>query len=277
MRPFRCDLAPILNSLTGAARRAVGRRRNSAFFFAAASLAFAITMPAQSDDQQAVELSSSAASGFFKKYVDCGGIAVRSSPAVADEALRLGCEKISLMLENMPNARNVLVRRRAELHIIGRNEQTSDLPEFQQQRGVLYVDNKGRLTTIDARTRGKGGLLSSCGEENILHLPGDRYGDGYDVCTHEFAHAIMDYGIGADQRQQIHDQYERSVSAGLWRNAYAATNAKEYWAELSMWYFGSHGGRRRDSETPAGNGPKALQGYDPQGFSLLQRIYGGAQ
>lgn len=255
----------------------MGKRRNSAFFFAAASFVFALTTSAQPGDRPVVESSGSAASSFFKKYIDCDGIAVRSSSAVADEALRQGCEKISLMLKNIPIVRNALARRDAELHIIGRDEQTSDLPEFQQQRGVLYVDNRGRLTTIDARTRGKGGLLSSCGEENILHLPGDRYGDGYDVCIHEFAHAIMDYGIDPEKRRQINDQYARSVSDGLWRNAYAATNAKEYWAELSMWYFGSHGGRRRNSETPAGNGPEALRAYDPQGFSLLQKIYGGAQ
>ena len=256
---------------------AMGRRRNFWFFFAVLSLASALTMPARSDDRPVVESSGSGVPGFFKKHVDCDGIAVRSSSAVADEALRQGCEKILLMLKKTPIVRGALVRRGAELHIIGRNEQTSDLPEFQQQRGVLYVDNRGKLTTIDARTRGKGGLLSSCGEENILHLPGDRYGDGYDVCIHEFAHAIMDYGIDPEQRRQIDDQYARSMSDGLWRDAYAATNAKEYWAELSMWYFGSHGGRHRDSEAPSGNGPEALRGYDPQGFSLLQRIYGGVQ
>jgi hypothetical protein len=247
-----------------------------AFCLAMAVFALARTMPAKSEDRHVVESSGSTASGFFKKHLDCGGIAVRSSAAVADAALLQGCEKVSLMLKNMPAVRDALGRQGAELHIIGRHEQTSDLPEFRARRGVQYVDNRGRLTTIDERTRGMGGLLSSCGEENILHLPGDRYGDGSDVCVHEFAHAIMDYGIGAEQRGQINDQYAKSMSAGLWRNAYAATNAKEYWAELSMWYFGSHGARRRGVETPAGNGPGALQGYDPQGFSLLQRIYGDA-
>lgn len=252
----------------------MGRRRSLAVAVAA-SIAAASPMPAMSDDRSAVQSTGPAVSGFFKKYVDCGGVAVRSSSAVADDALRQGCEKIRLMLQDIPAVRNTLVGRGAELHIIGRNEQTSDLPEFQQQRGVVYVDNRGRLTTIDARTRGKGGLLSSCGEENILHLPGDRYGDGYDTCIHEFAHAIMGFGIDAAQRRQINDQYAKSMSAGLWRNAYAATNAQEYWAELSMWYFGSHGGRRRLAETPAGDGPDALRTYDPQGYFLLQQIYGG--
>ena len=245
--------------------------------FASANFASAWAMPVNTHDQQVVEQSGQIAPGFFKKYVDCDGIAVRSSSAVDDKALHLACEKISLMLKNIPRVREALVRKGAELHIIGRNEQTSDLPEFQSQRGQTYVDNRGKLTTIDERTRGKGGLLSSCGEENILHLTGDRYGDGSDICIHEFAHAIMDYGFGAEQRLEINEQYARSLSAGLWQNAYAAVNAKEYWAELSMWYFGSHGARRRISSTPAGNGPEGLRNYDPEGFALLQKLYGGVQ
>ena len=240
---------------------------------AATSVVVGATTPVLSDDRQAAAAADPTAAAFFTKSLDCGGIAVRSSAAVADAALHQACDKIAMMLRNRPDVRAALVRRGAELHIIGRNEQTSDLPEFRDQRGRLYVDNRGRLTTIDARTRGKGGLLSSCGEENILHLPGDRYGDGSDVCVHEFAHAIMDYGLDAAERRQINEHYARAMSAGLWRNAYAATNAKEYWAELSMWYFGSHGARRRVADTPSGNGPAGLQAYDPQGFLLLRTIY----
>jgi hypothetical protein len=255
----------------------MGKRRHAVCLVAAATLASSLATPTRAEDWPVVQSAGPAASGFFKKYIDCGGIPVRSSAAVADAALRGACDKISLMLRNVPEVRTALVRRGAELHIIGREEQTSDLPEFAPRRGKLYVDNRGRLTTIDQRTRGLGGLLTSCGEENILHLPGDRYGDGSDICIHEFAHAIMGFGIGAEQRRQIREQYASSITAGLWRNAYAATNAAEWWAELSMWYFGSHGGRNRISDTPAGNGPAALQSYDPQGFALLQRIYSGSR
>jgi len=257
----------------------LGNRRHKhhspAGFLFAMNFAIAVAMPAAAADQVVAGQSGPAVSGFFQKHIDCDGIAVRSSSAVEDAALRLACDKISLMLKHIPRVRDALVRRGAELHIIGRDERTSDLPEFRNQRDVTYVDNKGRLTTIDERTRGKGGLLSSCGEENILHLAGDRYGDGSDICIHEFAHAIMDHGIDAEQRLEIQQQYAKSLSAGLWHNAYAATNAKEYWAELTMWYFGSHGARRRLSETAAGNGPEALRSYDPEGFALLRRLYGG--
>jgi len=48
--------------------------------------------------------------------------------------------------------------------------------------------------TRDPRTRGLGGLLTSCGEENLLGLEKDRY-RGRDICVHEFAHNILGYGV----------------------------------------------------------------------------------
>lgn len=58
----------------------------------------------------------------------------------------------------------------------------------------------------------------------------------------------MDFGLGDGQRQQIEACYQESVvNNGLWNRkegqpaAYAATNPSEYWAELTMWYFGTHG------------------------------------
>jgi hypothetical protein len=39
-----------------------------------------------------------------------------------------------------------------------------------------------------------GGLLTSCGEENLLGLEKDRY-RGRDICVQEFAHNILGYGV----------------------------------------------------------------------------------
>ena len=210
--------------------------------------------------------------GFYAKYLDCDGIVVRSSAAVADQALELACTKITLMLANIPDVRKVLVARGAELHIVGRDELTSDLPEFRSQRGVVFTDEKGARVTIDTRTRGRGGLRASCGEENILHLPGDRW-RGVDTCVHEFAHTIMNDGLTAAQRARIQQCYERAMASGLWPRAYAATNAMEYWAELSMWYFGDHGDQRM-AGTPPQDGRAGLRAYDPEGFALLDEFYG---
>jgi len=221
-----------------------------------------------------IERSDPPVQGFFAKSLDCEGIPVRSSAAVEDRALQIACDKITRMLAGIPEAREQLARSGAELHIIGRDEQTSDLPEFRDQRGRTYVDNTGHATTIDERTRGKGGLLTSCGEENLLRLPSDRYRGGNDICIHEFSHAIMGFGFGNVQRRAIRDQYERAMRSGLWRGSYAATNAAEYWAELSAWYFGFHGSRRIEGQLP-GDGPEGLRSYDPEGYFLLDRLYNG--
>jgi alpha-glucosidase len=237
---------------------------------ALAMLGAFIAAPARS----AVRATAPPLHGFFAKDLDCGGIAVRSSAAVEDQALELACGKIAMMLRHIPEVRARLVAQGAELHVIGRHERTSDLPEFRAERGKLYRDNAGREVTIDERTRGKGGRLSSCGEENILRLPSDRYRGGSDICVHEFAHAVMNFGMTPAQRQRIEAQFQRSLAAGRWRDAYAGTNAREYWAELSMWYFGAHGDSRMQG-SPPGDGASGLKAYDPEGYALLDALYHG--
>ena len=135
------------------------------------------------------------------------------------------------------------------------------------------MDN-GVLTDIDKRTRGMGGVCASCGEENLLRLPADRYRGGSDICIHEFAHTIMDYGFDTMIRKKIEAQYHRSVSKGLWKDAYASSNPQEYWAELSMWYFGFHGEFLKGTSLPA-PGAQSLRDYDTEGYKLLDSLYSG--
>lgn len=209
---------------------------------------------------------------FFKKSLDRGAIPVRASGAVDDRALAAACGKINMMPRNIPKVRRTLIRKGAEPHVIGRDEQTSDLPEFRHERGRTYVDDTGQLTRIDQRARGMGGLSTSRGEENILHPPSDRYAGGNDICIHEFAHTIMNEGMAPGMRKQIAAQFISSTSAGLWAHAYAATDPREFWAELSNWYFGTHGDRRMRG-TPPADGPEGLRAYDPGAFALLSRLY----
>lgn len=212
--------------------------------------------------------------GFYGKLLSCGGISVRAAAAVNDDALLLACQKIQMMLANAPIARQNLVAKGAELHIIGASQNDSDLPEHRYQRGEAYVDSLGHTTDIDKRTRGVGGVYSSCGEENLLHLPSDRYKNGFDICMHEFAHDIMDNGFDPAIQQEIARVYHSSIGKGLWRGAYAAVNPQEYFAELSTWYFGARGNYVHDQEPAAG--PDGLRAYDPDGYALLNSLYGGS-
>ena len=209
------------------------------------------------------------AAGFYGKLDPCGGIAVRAAGTVDDAALVLACGKVRRMLSGMPAAGDNLRQLGAELHVIGRDQRVSDLPE-------MHAKPEREAERLDQRTRGVGGLLSSCGEENLLALPTDRYHGGSDICTHEFAHAIMGYGFDAAIRSEIAAQYARSIAAGRWVGAYAATNPQEYWAELSTWYFGAHGNRSMTGAQPA-DGPDGLHRYDPDAFALLDRLYRGRE
>ncbi|MDR3694140.1 hypothetical protein [Mucilaginibacter sp.] len=212
-------------------------------------------------------------SGFYAKYINCDGIIIRSANIVADSALVIASSKVWLMLNQMPNTRKNLVKNGSELHIIGKDQQTSDLPEFRDKKGVSYTEN-GVLTDIDKRTRGMGGVCASCGEENLLRLPTDRYRGGSDICIHEFAHTIMDHGFDAAIRKKIETQYHRALNKRLWKDAYASSNPQEYWAELSMWYFGFHGEFLKGTNLPAA-GVQGLRDYDADGYKLLDSLYTG--
>jgi hypothetical protein len=221
---------------------------------------------------------SSPEANFFSKSLDCDGIMIRSSAAVDSTALILACNKVRRMLLHLPAVRKSLVKQGGELHIIGEREQTSDLPENRALRGQnAFHDADGEAADIDMRTRGVGGLKSSCGEENLLRLPSDRYREGEDMCTHEFAHEIMNFGFTDRDRREIERVYKSSIAKGLWNGAYSGVNPREYWATLSMWYFGTHGQflpSMRPARVPA-PGPDGLKAYDPEGLALLDSLYRG--
>jgi alpha-glucosidase len=206
---------------------------------------------------------------FYAKRLDYEGIPIKAAAVVADEALFAARDRLQRILKNLPTVRYNLKVAGAELHIIGKDQVTSDLPEFRNLKGKPF---DGKLT-VDQRTRGLGGLLTSCGEENLLQLPGDRYA-GRDICIHEFAHNIQDHGLSEEVRLKIREQFHRSLDKGLWKGAYAATNESEFFAELTMWYFGTHGDLHMTGTKPA-NGPEGLQAYDPEAYALLDDIYSG--
>ena len=208
--------------------------------------------------------------GFFSKQLNYEGILIKASADVDDKALLEARHRLALLLQHLPQVSDNLSRKGAELHIIGKNQVTSDLPDYRDLKGKKIYE--GGLT-VDERTRGLGGLHTSCGEENLLHLPHDRY-RGCDICVHEFAHNIQDEGVDSAVRAKIRAQYHRSLEQGLWQGSYAATNESEFFAELTMWYFGTHGNLGMTSPKPA-NGPQGLKTYDPAAYTLLDDFYSG--
>lgn len=208
---------------------------------------------------------------FFAKELSFKGIPIKAHQVVSDAALYAAYDHLSLLLSNLPVVVTNLVANRVELHIIGKDQVTTDLPEWRQDKGKPLEEYHG--LTRDQRTRGMGGRLTSCGEENLLRLDQDRY-RGRDICLHEFAHAIRNYGLNDEVVARFDRQYHRSLAKGLWVHSYAGSNADEFFAELTMWYFGTHGDLGMTGPKPE-NGPAGLQQYDPEAFALFDDFYRG--
>ncbi len=209
--------------------------------------------------------------GFFAKRLDFKGIPIKAAKEVEDEALQVAYDRLQKQMAHLPNVPINLAAAGAELHIIGRNQVTTDLPEWRHDKGKRLAEYKG--LTRDQRTRGMGGLLASCGEENLLRLPNDRY-RGRDICVHEFAHNILSYGVPREIRQRFEAQRRRSLAQGLWVGSYAGSNVQEFFAELTMWYFGTRGDLHMKGTKPE-NGPEGLKKYDPEAFALFDEFYSG--
>src|SRR5689334_18451965 len=150
---------------------------------------------------------------FFSKVLDYHGIPIKAHAVVSNEALYAAADRLSMLLSNQPNAVSNLVAAHAELHIIGRDQVTTDLPEWRHDKGKPLEEYHG--LTRDERTRGMGGLLTSCGEENLLRLEKDRY-RGRDICLHEFSHNIRNHGVQRAVRARFDEQFRRSLAAGRW-------------------------------------------------------------
>jgi hypothetical protein len=212
---------------------------------------------------------------FYRKYCIASGIPVVSSEHVPDAALQMAAEIVSQMLSRIPAVREKLVGFHSRIAIIGKDQVTSDIPEYK-----LFA----RLNPdLDRRTRGIGAgnpnnPVTSGAEENLLCLEVDRY-RGENIFVHEFAHTIKALGIQAIDpgfRTKVQQTYDHAKGAGLWANTYAISNPEEYWAEGVQGYFDTN----KFSDPPNGihnsiNTRAKLKEYDPDLFAVIDAAFKG--
>jgi hypothetical protein len=107
---------------------------------------------------------------YYEKHLDVGGVAVLASAKVADAALSEAAKVLRFMTHKRPELLRSLARYRIRFAVIGRQEETTDIPEYRDLEPRAYWN---------ARVRGFGATVQrpvvSCGEENLLRLPEDRY------------------------------------------------------------------------------------------------------
>jgi len=214
--------------------------------------------------------------GFYAKRLDYRGLPIKGADVVADEAFYEAWRRIDRLLVKNPVVLRNLLAAGSEVHIIGRSQQQTDLPEFRDQKGVPLRENP--RITLDERARGMGGRECSCGEENLLKLPGDRY-RGRDILSHEFTHTIHGYGLSRNVRQMITETYRKAREEKRWETPdgkpnYAGSNENEYLAELALWYVGGRGDWPK-AMGPMEPGPEFIKKYDPDGYKLVDDLFNG--
>jgi hypothetical protein len=208
--------------------------------------------------------------GFYAKRLVVRGVPILAHAVVSDAAIDEAARRLEVLLGRAPAVAANLNALGAELHVIGKDQAVTDLPQYRHMKGKPFEGKQ----TMDERGRGYGGIHCSCCEENLLYLPGDRWKDHRDICSHEFAHGIFGYGLDRDLRERWEAQYRKAAAAGTWKGAYAASNPHEYFAELSMWYVGSRGDYG-PLDPPPSRGPRWLRQHDPEAYDLLDAIYTG--
>lgn len=209
---------------------------------------------------------------FYTKYLDAGGIAVTSSEKAADAALLEVGYLIGRALQNRPDVWKAMADGRTRIVIIGATEEVSEVPEY-------YRSDPEEAARQNRRVRGYGGMrLTSCGEENLLNYPGDRY-RGENIFLHEFAHCIHSNLRRLDPRFQgrLEELYHAAMEKGLWERTYAATNAAEYWAEGVQSYWDCN--RQSRGERPDGvhnhvDTREELKAYDPDLYAFIDQALG---
>src|SRR5262249_26220486 len=122
---------------------------------------------------------------WYKKYTSARGLPVLSSEKVSDKALVEAAYLIGRMLADREDILKSLIKNKCRFVVMAPTEMTTDVPE---QRNMTPKDY------WDKRARGLGGKVTSCGEENLLNLKGDRYRNE-NILIHEFAHAIHNFGL----------------------------------------------------------------------------------
>ena len=198
---------------------------------------------------------------FYQKHLDLSGLPILSSEKVSDNALIEAEYLIRQVLSNREDVLKEMVKNRVRFVVMAPTEMTTDVPEQRTMTPKEYWDK---------RARGLGGRITSCGEENLLNLKGDRYRNE-NILIHEFSHAIHRFGLGSLDRKfdgRLRDTYTAAIDQALWKDTYAATNREEYWAEGVQSYFDCNNPPNRGVHNDV-NTREKLKNYDPRLFELI--------
>jgi hypothetical protein len=206
---------------------------------------------------------------FYKKYTMFRGIPIIGSENVSDYAFLECAFTLDHLLHGRSLPYDALIKAHSKIGIIAVTEYTMDIPENQNPR----MTAKGAYN--DGRSRGLGGLpLTTCAEENLLNLKGDKY-TRENITIHEHAHTIASAirRVQPEWYERLRDAQKAAKERGDYGDTYAMTNEQEYWAEGAQCWF--------DCANPRNSGGASnraeLKAKDPALAQLLTEVYGDGE
>src|SRR5262249_28148786 len=174
------------------------------------------------------------------------------------------------MLAGRDDLRQALIKNKVRLAVMAATELTTDIPEHSDLKPAGYWNKRARGLGATPRRP-----AVSCAEENLLCYEGDPY-NGENILVHEFGHAIHEMAVNTvdtEFDQRLKDSYGEAKRAGLWKNTYAATNHKEYWAEgVQSWFDCNLTNNHQHNHVGT---REALKDYDPRLAKLLAEVFRG--
>lgn len=169
-------------------------------------------------EEQATEYQLDRA--FYKKCLEAAGILICSSERVSDHAIREAAYQFTMIMESIqPEVAQRIRDGKVLCLLIGYNELTSDLPQFQTDKIGKELDfYNWRQRGFLSRRGGRPVVVFA--EEDVLEYEGGMQDES--ILIHEFGHVI--HGVGFDEAQQkrLTAAFERAKASGLWNDGRAA-------------------------------------------------------
>ncbi len=154
-------------------------------------------------------------------------------------------ERLLAEMRVTPRLEPRLRRANLTLVVVPRRARLTELPQFASLRGRRTFD--GRPWEL---VRGTGGVLLADGrfavavpEENVLFGRADDEYPALSIAVHEIAHALHDRVLDEADHQRIEEAFAaRQQLGGPFVDPYAASNAREYFAQGVNAYFSRYAG-----------------------------------
>lgn len=169
---------------------------------------------------------------FYRKSIMAEGVLIATSERVSDIAIKEAAYQFSMMMQTIRPPIAQGIRDSSVLCLlIGHDELTSELPQFQSDRTGRELDfynwrNRGFLT----QKHGRPTVVFA--EEDVLEYEGGMQLES--ILVHEFGHVVHHAGFDKGLQDRLTECFELAKEAGLWNDGRAAQRFRRVKSETPV-------------------------------------------